>query len=87
MGIDEFMMWNEYDKIDPIGKERDDLNMGIIASTIANVNRDPKTKAMTAEQFMPKYDKPKKVQTIDEMLQIAEVMTIGLGGKDLRKKK
>lgn len=29
-------------EIDPWGEERADLRMGVVASTIANVNRDPK---------------------------------------------
>ena len=43
--------------IEPWGPERADLNAGIIASTIANVNRDSKVRPepFTASDFIPKY--------------------------------
>ena len=48
-----------YYSLEPWGPERADLNAGIIASTIANVNRNPKKSApLTAAQFMPKYGAP-----------------------------
>ncbi len=46
-----------YYTLEPWGGERADLNAGIIASTIANVNRDSKRRPdpFTAAEFMPKY--------------------------------
>ncbi len=41
------------DRIDPWGEWRADLRAGIVASTLANVNRGKKTKAYTAKDFMP----------------------------------
>jgi hypothetical protein len=47
-----------YAKIEPFGEERADLRAGIVASTIANVNRDPKrrVKPFTPDEFMPDFD-------------------------------
>lgn len=49
-----------YDRINPFGKERDDLRSGIIASVIANVNRSSKTKAFKPGDFMPDFSQKKK---------------------------
>ena len=49
--------------MEPWGPERADLNAGIIAAMIANVNRDPrKGKPISPADLMPKYG-----QTEDEM--------------------
>lgn len=55
----EFEEWLAYNAIDPIGLERADAAAGIVASVIANVNRDPKKKPdpFTAADFMPRYDR------------------------------
>ena len=43
-----------YYEIDPWGEERADLRMGIMASVIANTNRDPKkSRPYKARDFMP----------------------------------
>lgn len=46
-------------KIDPFGEGRADLRMGIIASTIANVNRG-KQKPFKPADFMPFVEKAKE---------------------------
>ena len=41
-------------QIDPWGEQRADLRAGIVASTLANINRDPKkTPPFKATHFMP----------------------------------
>ena len=67
--------------IEPFGAQADHLGHAITASAVANSVR---TKAPWAkvEDFMPKFDK--QDQTPDQMVQIAEMFTLGLGGKDLR---
>ncbi len=41
------------DRIDPWDQGRADLRAGIIASTIANVNRGKRSKSFSAKDFMP----------------------------------
>jgi hypothetical protein len=55
----EWLEWQAYHTLEPIGAERADLNAGIIAAVIANVHRDPKRKPdpFTAADFMPIYDR------------------------------
>ena len=57
MSSKELVEWQAYYSIEPFGEERADLRAGIIASTIANVNRPKGKKAYDAEDFMPKFDK------------------------------
>ena len=44
-----------FDSLEPFGGAVDDFRAGQIAATVANVNRDPKTKAQawTPADFMP----------------------------------
>jgi hypothetical protein len=81
--------WMVFAQLEPFGEERADLRAGIVASTIANANRDPKqqSKAFTAREFMPQFD---QVETEDEppdwerMLHMVELWNTALGGQDLR---
>lgn len=56
MEWDQFVAWQEYAYLEPFGEGRADLRSGIVASVIANVNRDPKKgRAFKPEDFMPKF--------------------------------
>lgn len=78
----ELTEWMAYYSLEPWGTESEDLRTGIIASTIANVNRDPKKqkKPFTPQDFMPIWDKPKKQeQTVEEQKKIIEMWKSILG--------
>lgn len=47
--------WLALYAVDPWGEQRADLRSGIVASTLANIHRDPKQKPQpfTAQDFMP----------------------------------
>jgi len=51
----ELAEWIAFFGINPWGEERADLRAGIVASTLANVNRDPKRRPepYRATDFMP----------------------------------
>ena len=72
-----------FSQVEPFGADANYLGHAITASTIANVNRKPKTKALSVEDFMPKFEKKKK-QSTEEMLQIASMFTVVSGGEDKR---
>ena len=57
--------WLAFFQLEPWGEERADLRAGIIASTIANVNRSPKRKkAYEPKEFMPQFDaEPEDAET------------------------
>lgn len=57
-----------YFSIEPFGEHAAYWRTGVIAATIANVNRPKNRRAYTAEDFMPKEPKPKlEPQTPEEM--------------------
>lgn len=55
MSARELSEWMAYDRIDPFGEERGDLRAGILASLLANINRDRKKKSdpFSPLDFMP----------------------------------
>ena len=56
IGIRHFRELMEYMAIDPQGERRADLRAGIIAATLANVNRGKGTKAYQPKDFMPQFE-------------------------------
>jgi hypothetical protein len=68
--------------LEPFGVEVDFMGHAITASTIANRHRNKNEKAHSVEDFMPKFETEN--QTPDQMIQTAAVMTMALGGVDLR---
>jgi hypothetical protein len=48
IGSREFCEWVAFNRLDPIGLERADVNAALVATVIANANRDP---AKRAEPF------------------------------------
>lgn len=56
----ELSEWMAYYEVNPFGSVRDDLQAGIVASTIANVNRGKNDKSFTPSDFMPYMDKPEQ---------------------------
>ena len=53
----ELSEWVAFYGLEPFGPERGDLQAGVVAATVANVNRDPKKqkKPYSAQDFMPKF--------------------------------
>ena len=49
----ELSEWMAYYELEPFGHVRTDLNAGIIAATIANVNRGKQGQAYRPADFMP----------------------------------
>lgn len=61
MDEEQFVAWQEYGQAEPFGEDRADLRSGIVASVIANVNRDPKKgRPYRPDDFMPKYGEATK---------------------------
>lgn len=67
--------------MEPFGEERADLRMGILAATIANVNRGKKGKSYKPTDFMPFYKGATRKQTPQEMMKTMLSMTKLAGGK------
>ena len=56
----ELSEWMAYYELNPFGSVRNDLQAGIVASTIANVNRGKNDKSFTPSDFMPYMEKPQQ---------------------------
>ena len=72
-----FAEWMAFYQLEPFGEERADLRAAIVASVIANANRDPRghPQAFTVEDFMPKFDaEPRPAQTPDEQIAILKMI-------------
>lgn len=54
----EFNLWAAYYRAAPWGDYRADLRAGIISATVANVQRDPKSKPFVPVDFMPFEQRP-----------------------------
>jgi hypothetical protein len=64
----EFAEYWAFHELSPIGPERDDLRAGVVASTIANANRNPKKRSRpyTAAEFTPQFGAPAADEEPDE---------------------
>lgn len=70
-------------------QERLDFRAGVIAATIANVNRDPKRQRQAFEprDFMPRLHRepPPKPMSVEQSVQYVAILNAAFGGVDLRK--
>lgn len=48
-----------------LGPRRDDLRAGVIAATVANVNRGQRDKAMSPEDFVLRFEAPHEADPQD----------------------
>lgn len=53
----ELTEWMAFAELEPFGEERADLRAGIVASTVAEVNRNPKKRKQpfTPQDFLPTF--------------------------------
>ena len=76
----ELTEWAAFYQVEPFGCEADGLGSAIVAATVANVNREKGAKAFEAADFLPKFDQAKKEQSVEEMIQLAQMFTAAAGG-------
>jgi len=70
--------------------DRQDWRAALVASVIANVNRDPnKGEPFSPEDFMPTRAKARREKGTDwrQLLSVVEHINIQMGGQDLRAEK
>lgn len=82
----ELTEWMAFYQLEPFGPERGDLQAGIVASTVANVNRDPKkTKAFKPEDFLPTFEGSRRDEsrpTWQRLLEKVKMLNAGFGGRE-----
>ena len=74
----QFAEWMAYSRLEPWGEERDDLRMGIVASTVANVNRPKDKKPYKPTDFMPSFE---PVSEEEQLAQLLAKARKALGGR------
>jgi hypothetical protein len=83
-----FHEWMAYERLEPFGQ--DWLQTGVIASTVANSQRDPEQQPapFLPPDFMPAYETAEDEQEVDADALVAYVamLNAALGGVDLRQK-
>lgn len=80
----ELTEWAAFFGLEPWGTEVEDWRAGMVASTIANTNRDPKKqkKPFEPKDFMPKREQePEKEQTPEEQKRILEMWSAVIGAR------
>ena len=84
----EITEWMAYYRIDPFGYWRADVQTGIVASTIANANRDPKkqNQALKPDDFIINWQEQRSVDQSDKLVKQVEVINSAYGGQDKRLK-
>lgn len=78
----ELTEWMAYENVyGPIGPARADLQAGVVASTIANVNRGKRGKSYAPSDFVIQWD-GKPAQTPEEQLAIVRALNASFGGTE-----
>lgn len=98
--IRQLQEWEAMDKMDPIGKWRDDLNFASLSTLITNIairwgaKKGENPKLVTISDFMPNWlgeEKPEKVQSVEEMksviLSLVNTQNKKVGNQPKRKPK
>ncbi|WP_438391078.1 phage tail assembly protein T [Caballeronia sp. DA-9] len=85
----EFTHWMAYYNIEPFGERIADVRMGMIASTMANIHRDPKQQAFEPSDFTPWAGKKRGAEPIvfEDPKDQARFVALALFGIDLAKSK
>ena len=64
----QFAEWMAFSRLEPWGEDRDDLRMGIIASTIANVYRGKGKKPFKPTDFIPNFEPVSEEERVAALL-------------------
>jgi hypothetical protein len=56
----ELTAWMAYEMVEPFGERRANLHAGIVAATVANVNRDKHARAYQPTDFMLEFGRERK---------------------------
>ena len=68
MSASQLMAWMEYDRLEPFGSWRDNYHAALIASILANVHRDPKSRPLRMDEFFYQDAETASEQSDNEML-------------------
>lgn len=63
----EFGEWMARERMEPRGRERGDIQAALIASVIANANRGRRRGPYTIKDFLLRWNRKTKRQSVDDM--------------------
>lgn len=63
----EFAEWCAFSNIKPFYIDTTEYMLAVVASILANVHRDKKSRPFSPEDFMPSYDSKKEYDSPEEM--------------------
>lgn len=81
----EFAYWMAYFNIEPFGERLADIRMGMIASTVANSQRDPACRAFEPIDFMPWANTPPQPIEFPDKEDQAAFVAMAVFGVDLNR--
>lgn len=77
----EFADWRAYDRWEPIGPVRTDLNAATIAAAVMNARRTKRSDPLARpDEFMPKFYRPPVRRSARELFEIVKQMNAAFGG-------
>ncbi|MEY8203803.1 MAG: DUF4035 domain-containing protein [Bermanella sp.] len=69
----QMLEWEYFYQVEPFGAEVEELRFGNICATLANINRDSKTKLFNPADFFVTYLKSKpESQSVDDLMAAIE---------------
>lgn len=82
MSSSELTEWMVYEKITgPLGRRRGDIQVAMLAATIANANRGKGAKKATISDFLLDYEKTSRRKSGHELLATLRDITSALSGR------
>ncbi|MEU1194919.1 DUF4035 domain-containing protein [Streptomyces sp. NPDC005813] len=82
----ELTEWIAYEKVTgPLGGARDDVLMAMLSAVVANANRGKGSRSMKAQDFLPKWDRERRMDWRD-MLAAVKSINSRFGGSDTSKR-
>jgi hypothetical protein len=77
---EELSEWMAYYQLEPFGDERADWRSGMMAATMANLQRSKNRAPYKPEDFMPQYDRPE--QEWEEQMDVIQLWHNALSGSN-----
>jgi hypothetical protein len=88
MSPKEFVYWQAYASMEPIGDQRRDLSAAIIAQTVANAMRAKRSggQGFKIADFLPNFTPRRRMNTPEAQKEFFRAMTLAVGGQVISRK-
>ena len=82
MSSPEYVRWQAFDKLEPLGEQHADLRAALICKVLADINTPAGKRRTKLTDFMLNFGR--ETATPEEMMLQAEMANMAFGGMDLR---